>query len=65
MANKARQLINDEIERLKAVKFTVQAQVDTTRDLLTTQKATLDGINSDIEELKNSFRQLGNPDSLK
>ena len=55
--SKVRDLISAEIDRLKAVKQSVQLQIDQTRSLLETQKGTLDSINNDIDDFKNAFRQ--------
>ena len=57
--SKVRDLISAEIDRLKAVKQSVQLQIDQTRSLLETQKGTLDSINNDIDDFKNAFRRLG------
>jgi len=56
---KIRALISAEINRLQALKESVQAQIETTRTLLQTQKGTLDTINQDIDDARAAFKQLG------
>ena len=57
--SKVRDLISAEIDRLQVLKQSVQGQVDQTRGLLDTQKATLAQINTDLDDYRSAFKYLG------